>query len=693
MPRLILLLAISFIRCSCVLAQTARTEQPDQITVTSPSGKIRAELNLDAETGNLKYSIERDGKRLIDPSSFDVRLDGLGSIAAGASIQNVTEREVDQSSDLLWGKSSRLRDHYRSAMIRLTSKSGIHWDIELRAYEDGVALRYAFPKQELLREFVIEGESTEFRLAGDPSILFMTLDHFKTSHEATYERKPLSELPENKLIAVPLLAVWSDGSAAAITEARLRDFAGMYLEKKPSPSGRGKGEGSPVQGAPSPRPSPAGRGSVLQTRLAPLPERDNAVVAARAPHWSPWRVILIADHAGKLLESNLLLCLNDPPEGDFTWLKPGKTTFHWWNGEVEHGPPSTPDANFAIHKKYIDFCARHNIEYHSVISVEGNRPWFVQRDPGFHDLPHADTDILTPRPDIDLPRILDYAKQKGVEIRFWVHWKPLSEKLDEAFAQYERWGIKGLMVDFMDRDDQEMVRWQERVLRAAARHKLHIQFHGSYKPTGEQRTFPNLFNREGVLNLEYLKWSDTCSPPHTVNVAYTRGLTGQVDYHLGGFRHASRSEFQPRDEQPSVLGTRAHHLALYVVFENPMPMMADIPSNYEGQPGFDFLVDVPTTWDETRFVAGEAGEYVVVARRSGENWYLGGITNWTSRKVSLPLDFLGDGKFEATLYQDVSDDSEKPNELHIETRAVDAQTNLNVILASGGGIAAVFGPE
>ncbi|HEX2474868.1 MAG TPA: glycoside hydrolase family 97 catalytic domain-containing protein, partial [Lacipirellulaceae bacterium] len=434
---------------------------------------------------------------------------------------------------------------------------------------------------------------------------------------------------------------------------------------------------------------PEGIGSNLQTRLAPLPERDNAVVAAGTPHWSPWRVVLVADHAGKLLESNMLLCLNDPPEGDFSWLQPGKTTWPWWNGTIEHGPPSTPELNFAIHKHYIDFCAEHGIAYHAISSVAEDRPWYAQRDPGFA-WPHADTDILKARPDIDLPRILEYAATKGVGIRLWVNWRPLADHLEEAFALYERWGVKGLMVDFMDRDDQEMVQWQERVLRAAAKHKLHIQFHGSYKPTGEQRTFPNLFNREGVLNLEYLKWSDVCSPAHSVNVAYTRALAGQVDYHLGGFRHATRSAFQPRDDRPTVLGTRAHHLALYVVFENPMPMLADIPSAYEGQPGFEFLVEVPTTWDETRFVAGEAGEYVVIARRSGKKWYVGGITNWTVRKIALPLDFLGDGKFEATIYQDVSDDGEKPNELRIETQAVNSKTQLDLTLASGGGVAAVF---
>jgi alpha-glucosidase len=249
------------------------------------------------------------------------------------------------------------------------------------------------------------------------------------------------------------------------------------------------------------------------------------------------------------------------------------------------------------------------------------------------------------------------------------------------------------MIDFMDRDDQQMVEWQEKVLHAAARHKLHIQFHGSYKPTGEQRTFPNLFNREGVLNLEYLKWSDSCSPPHNVNVAYTRLLCGQVDYHLGGFRAASRAKFRPRDLMPLVLGTRCHQLALYVVYENPMPMLADVPAAYEDQPGFDFLVDVPTTWDETKFVAGEVGEFVVVARRSGTSWYVGGITNWMPRDLSLPLDFLGEGEFRARLHLDSSRDGEQPNELRLETRDLSAERPLKVELASGGGFTAVLQPK
>lgn len=652
-----------------VAAFNAAETLADQIAVVqSPDGKIVLRLKPGAGEHGLRYSVERNGKEVVEPSPLDVRVSSLGWIAKEAAIQDVKQNTIDETSELSWGKARRLRDHCSAATVRLRNARGIEWNVELRAYDEGVAFRYGFPEQQQLPDVTIDDEATEFRLAGDPTMLFLPLDGFTTSHEGLYQRKPLSKLPTDKLMEMPLLATWPNGNAAAITEARLRDFAGMYLVAERAA---------------------AGRVEVLRGRLSPLPGNKGACVVGRTPLWSPWRVILLGNPAGQLIESNLLACLNEKADSDFSWVAPGKTTFHWWNGTVEHGPPSTPESNFAIHKRYIDFCAANHIAYHSVISVAGNRPWYVQGDPPGFD-PRPDTDILTPRPDLDLPRILAYAKEKGVGIRFWVYWKPLSEKLEEAFATYERWGVKGLMIDFMDRDDQEMVEWQEQVLRAAAKHKLHIQFHGSYKPSGEQRTYPNLFNREGVLNLEYLKWSKDCDPQHCIDVAYTRSLAGPTDFHLGGFRSVSRAKFEPRDERPLMLGTRCHQLALYVVYENPMPMVADSPEAYEGQAGFDFLVDVPTTWDETRFVAGEPGEYVVIARRSGTKWYLGGITNWTRRELTIPLEFLSDGNFQARIYMDGSLDEEKPNVVRMDQRKVTSAVPIQVSLAPGGGIAAVF---
>jgi alpha-glucosidase len=648
------------------LAAATHADDVHNIEVESPNGRQRVAVHVSDD--GVRYSIQ-DGKRvLIEPSPIVVQLNGTGPLTSGATVERMTRDEVDETSELPWGKSSRIRNHYRGATARLKGGRDVQWDLEVRAFDDGIALRYGIPKQGGFTDFAITDENIEFRLAGDPGVMYTTCDGFTTSHEALYERKPLSQLPAKTLFDKPLLAMWSDGQAAAITEAGLRYFAGMYLERS------------------------SGAGDALRTRLSLLPEDAAVLVKSKTPRWSPWRVVLIGNSAGQLIENDVLLCLNEPAEGDYSWLKPGKTTFHWWNGTVENGSPSTPETNFAIHKKYIDFCAKHGIEYHSVISVEGNRPWFVQRDPGFA-APNPDTDILHARPDIDLPRILEYAKEKGVGIRFWVNWKPLSEHLDEAFAQYERWGIRGLMVDFMDRDDQQMVEWQERCLQAAARHKLHIQFHGSYKPTGEQRTYPNLFNREGVLNLEYLKWSDLCTPEHAVNVAYTRALAGPVDFHSGGFRAAPRDKFEARELMPWVMGTRCFMLALYVVFENPMPMVADEPSVYEGQPGFEFVADVPTTWDETRFVTGEVGEYIVTARRSGDSWYLGGITNWTARTLDVPLKFLGDGDYEAMLYVDQTSNGEDPNGLNVEKKTVTSRETLDVTLSSGGGVAAVFRPK
>jgi alpha-glucosidase len=228
------------------------------------------------------------------------------------------------------------------------------------------------------------------------------------------------------------------------------------------------------------------------------------------------------------------------------------------------------------------------------------------------------------------------------------------------------------------------------MLKSAARHKLHIQIHGSSKYSGEQRTFPNLFNRECVLNLEYLKWSNLCTPAHSVNVAYTRALAGPVDFHLGGFRFVSRAEFRPRDRAPMVMGTRCHNLALYVVYENPMPMVADAPTAYEGQTGFEFITEVPTTWDETRFLAGEPGEYVVLARRKGKDWYLGGITNWTAREIEVPLAFLASGVFDATLYVDGSMDESQPNAITQQRQRVSAKSPLYVSVAPGGGFVVVL---
>jgi alpha-glucosidase len=638
------------------------------VSVRSPDGKnvITVEHLGTKDRNSLTYSIERDGKKVVDSSAIRVVLSGKGQVAEGARLRELKEDRLDETFSPLWGKSRIVRNVFSEVQLRLESSTGILWDLELRAYDDGVAFRYGFPDQEGISDFVLGEESTEIRMEGNPSVLYLPLPSFTTPHENLYEHKLYSELPEETLIDTPFLAVWPDGPSAVLTEARLRDFAGMYLQRIP-------GEVSPTLGV----------------VLSPLPSQPEARVIGRTPHWSPWRVMLLADEAGQHLESNLLVCLNDPPQGDFSWIRPGKSTWHWWNGTAEEGLPFPCGMNYETHKHYIDFCARHGIAFHAVVADD--RPWYQQSTADF--APGPDTDILTPRPELELSKILAYAEQRGIGIRLWVHWLALNERLEEAFTRYEEWGIRGLMVDFLDRNDQEMVLFCERVLESATRHKLHIQFHGSYMPSGEHRTFPNLFNREGVLNLEYLKWSARCTPQHNIDVAYTRNLAGPTDYHLGGFRAVPADRFQPRNIMPNILGSRCHHLAMYVVYENPMPMVCDTPSSYEGQAGFDFLKQVPTTWDETRFLRGQEGEFVVMARRKDRTWYLGGMTNDVGRKISVPLHILGPGEYEAEIFVDGSLSGDEPNAIRLERQAVTAGISLEVTMAPGGGFVAVIHPK
>ncbi len=657
-PQPLIIRSAIFAICICgltALAETVETVSPDAANTIQVTG-----IGEGADRLGIRFS--HAGRTALELSNMNIGLEGPGELSGAAQLIDVERARQEQSFTLPWGKSSKVVARAFRATIRLRDAEGIEWEIELAAFDDAVAYRYGLTKQSKLDTFTITHESADVRFNGVPTIHYTALSKFTNDHEAEFHRDELTGVM-GPLIDLPLLAVWPDGFAAGITEARVRDFPNMYLE-----------------------PSLDLDSELLHTRLSPLPGNDAACVTGRTPHVSPWRVVQLGDSAGEMLESNVLLFLNDRPQAEFSWVKPGKTTWHWWNGTFEHPPGTNPGMNFESHKRYIDFCAANGIAYHAVIA--DMRPWHVQSGDGFS--PKPDTDILTPRPELELPKIIEYARERGVGIRLWLHWKAIGDQLEEAFQRYEDWGIAGLMIDFLDRDDQEMVDFSDRVLESAARHKLHIQFHGSYKPSGEQRTFPHLFNREGVLNLEYLKWSKRCTPPHNIEAAYVRQLAGPMDYHLGGFHSISNANFVAQNENPYVLGTRCHHLAMYVVYENPMPQVCDTPEAYEGQTGFDFIVDVPTAWDETRFVTGVAGDYIVMARRKGTAWYVGGMTNWTPRKLEVPLDFLAPGTYTARVYIDGSMDQEEPNAISVETKTVNAGTTLPIEMAPGGGFAAII---
>jgi alpha-glucosidase len=659
--------ALSALAC---LVSAGALQANEPLVVSSPDGRIELQIpaaHSSPQDHRPDFQIRFRGQALLEGK---LGLSVHGSNLLEKAVQKKSaRRRSDSTYRVPFGKSNPVRDQFNEMTLDIETSADPVRKIQVifRVYDDGVAFRHVIPQQAGVETVEITDEPDRFQLVGNPQTWPLYRENYTTSHEGLYASERLSTMAINRLIDLPLLAEYDDGVSLALTEANLRNYAGMYL----------KAEGD-------------GKQRRLRCDLSPLPGSKEVKVRARLPLSSPWRVILIGTSPGRLIESNLILNLNEPiAVADTSWLKPGKTTWYWWNGPYQEPVDFTIGLNWETMKHYIDFCDRNGITSHSIMSTVDEFPWYHQSQNGY--APGPDSDITKPRTGLDMERVMAYARSKNVGIRLWVHWKPLSEHLEDAFAQYEKWGVQGLMVDFLDRDDQEMVLFAEHVLQSAVRHHLQIHFHGVWKPTGLQRTYPNLMNHEGVLNLEYLKWGDECAPPHNVTVAFTRMLAGPMDYHLGGFRSANRDQFKPTVFKPSVLGTRCHHLAMYVVFENPMPMVCDAPTAYEGQPGFDFIRQVPTTWDETRVLNGKVGNYIVVARRKGADWYLGAMTDWTPRVLEVPLNFLARGRYSVDAWADVAG-SEDPNRLGFNKRTVNTTEKLELRLNSGGGQAICIRP-
>jgi alpha-glucosidase len=650
-----ILFITSFFFCSSITAQK-------KVQLASPDGNIVFTL---ATNENIpSYSVMYKRSRLIENSSLNLDIEGQGMLQKTFISKTTLTKDVNENYTLVVGKASRVNNHYRQVIISLADKinKDNKIDIEVRAFNDGVAFRYLFPKQKVNTSLTLLDEQTQFKFTGDPIVKALPLPNFTTSHEGFYITMPLSKVKEDTLLDIPALFQFPNNTFMAITEAALLDYAGMYLIK---------------------------RNGILTSQLSPLPNQQSIKVKATLPHKSPWRVLLISDRVGALIESNIITSLNEPCAIKNTdWIKTGTTTFPWWNGTII--PDSVKGGNnFETNKYYIDFCAANNIKYHTEVEYGGHE-WYTNDGEGYQ--PGNNFDVTKPVDGLDMKQICDYAKSKGVGVRVWVHWKALYPKLDTAFAIFEQWGLSGMMVDFMDRDDQEMVNIQTEILQKAAAHHLHIQFHGAYKPTGLQRTYPNEFTREGVMNYEYDKWEKYMTPDKDMDIPFTRMLAGSTDYHLGGFRALPESKFIVQDKRPYVMGTRCHMLGMYVVLENYQGMMCDYPDAYIGEPGFEVLQHIPTTWDETHVANAKIDAYISIARRKGNDWYIGTISNHDKHEVKINLSFLKAGKYNATIYSDAADVDINANHLKKEIKQVDNKTTLKINLSQGGGNVIILKP-
>jgi alpha-glucosidase len=639
--------------CCFSLFSMAYSGHPLQLS--SPDNQI--EYGFDIRQGRPGYYISYQGKKLIDFSSLNL-IFKEDSLAGGVELIKSARMDSLEHYTLMTGRSSTVSDRFRqlSVFLRETKTPFREVVLVVRLFNDGVAFRYEFLKP-LGESLELMREESSFQLMGNPFVHALVLDGFENSHEGNYLRRPLRDLPQDSLMDMPMLLAFPDSTYMAITEAALLDYAGMYLVKTKSG---------------------------LLSRLSPLPGKTDFAVVASYPHRSPWRVLLISRRPGRFLETNMITDLAPPCEiKDLSWLKPGKTTFPWWNGNVTADTLNAPGNNFVTQQYYIDFCARSKIEYHSVVEY-GLHQWY--QDDGVSFMPGPHSNVLKPVPGLNMKEVCDYAHSKGVGVRVWVHWQALYPKLDSAFAIFQDWGLSGMMVDFLNRDDQTMVNIQTEILQKAAAHHLHIQFHGAYKPTGLSRTYPNEFTREGTLNYEADKWDPLgVSPDHDLDIAFTRTIAGSTDYHLGGFRAVLPSAFRAQYTRPLVLGTRCHMLAMYVVLENADAMVCDYPEAYEGQPGFEFIQQVPTTWDETRVLSALPDQYLIIARKKEGIWWMGAITGNTKRTLVVSFGFLQDGSWKADLYQDELKTPFNPNGISKKSIVVDQHTTLEIPMAPGGG--------
>jgi alpha-glucosidase len=623
----------------------------------SPDGTNRIALQLGAD-GVPLYSVSRRGAGVLAPSPILLDLDA-DTLGHDLAITGSETARNDSRYPILAGKAAEGRDRYNQLTVHLQERAGARrrMDLVLRAYDSGVAFRTVLPVQPATAAAIVRQERTGFHFPQDYRCWGFNVGRFGSSHEGEFDPVDTARIREHNLFSLPFLC--DTGTAAfALAEADLIDFAGMYL------TGRGDG------------------GAGLQLKLSPSLDDPRVAVRTRigSPIVTPWRVVMLADKAGQLSESTLITDLSSPSRIEDTgWIKPGMASWDWWNGPVIArlpGQRTTTD----VAKAFIDFSAENGLPYAMI-----DEGWYAGAGGGGVRRPGVDVTRWSDA--INLQDVADHARAKKVGLWLWTHWQALDEQMEDALALYEKLGIAGIKVDFMDRDDQWMVNWYTKLLGAAARHHLMVDLHGAFPPRGLARTWPNFLTQEGVMGAEYNKWSRRVTARHDVLLAYTRGLLGPMDYTPGGVRNLAPADFRIRSDLPFVQTTRAHGLSMYVVYLSPLGSVADSPDAYAASPaGFDFIRQVPASWDETRFLAGETGDYIVLARRKGRTWYLGAMNGDTARTVAVPLGFLGKGQVTARLWTD----GDTPDAVRTQTRRMSASDTLELPLAATGGAVAVF---
>lgn len=619
----------------------------------SPSKNICLQVKF---TDKIYYAIDFEGENVMWYSPLSLMLqDGTVLGYHPKLVQSHTE-EVDEVIPTVWG----IRSEVRNAYNQLTLEMEGGYSVVFRAYDDGVAYRF---KTHLDRTIKVMAEEVGFRFLQDHSLVAHVVGDFQTSYEKLYTKYKISEVVEEEFISLPLV-VDTPTCKLAITEADLYDYPGMYIRKL------GNNNRYFLDGLFPAYPTAWEEGGLCQFNLR-VTERANYLAETQGVRDFPWRVVIVAGTDSELADSDMVYKLSRPSVIETDWIKPGKVAWDWFNDWNLIGVDFETGVNNRTYEYYIDFAAEHGLEY-------------VIMDEGWSDV----FDLLLQKPTVDVPHLVQFAAERKVGIVLWCVWHTLDRQMQEALDQFQEWGVKGVKVDFIDRDDQIAIDFYETLARETAKRELLLNIHGCSKPTGLHRTYPNVINYEGVRGNEYNKFDKDETPGHNVDLVFTRMIAGPMDYTPGSMRNSVEGKFFTDFNNPMSHGTRCHQLGMYVVYYSPMQMLCDAPTAYLPYPDIlSFLSEVPVTWDETVVLDGKIGEYVVIARQKGTDWYIGALTDWTEREIEVDLSFLSDKNYQARIFADGINANRQAEDYRVIERTLTRRDRLRLKLKSGGGAA------
>lgn len=617
----------------------------------SPNEKLDAEIEI---APKIIVKIKSKGETVL--SLTDLSMDILGKVpsSAGYTVKKVIRNSVNETiKPVIREKSAMVQNHYNELIIDF--KSG--QSLTFRLFDEGLAYRISTNQKDSL---IILKENLTIQLDVTDSIRFQASKSFSSAWETPYEFKKLAEVEKDELLNLPVLIEKQNGMFVLITESDLFNFPGLWAQ------GTGTSEIATTH-APFPK-KLSYKGSIYGH--GQIAETENFVAKVAGTRNYPWRIFAVEENEEGLISNNMVYLLSPPTAiTDVSWINPGVVMFDWWAKNNVFGVDFKTGVNTEMAKYFIDFCAEKGFRY--FLFDDG---WCPKEN------------LLKEVDGLNIPEVTAYAKEKGVDVMLWVIWSSLQKQWDTAFDQFEKWGIKGIKMDFMNRDDQQMVEFYEAVAKKAAEKKMVVNFHGAYKPSGLNRKYPNVLTREALIEFEYNGWTESDNPEHHNLLPYIRMFTGAMDYIPATMRNSNKHNFRPISDYPMGQGTRAHAMALFVILSSPMTMLPDSPSDYYREKECtDFLTKIPVEWDETRLLQGDISKYTVLSRRSGESWFVGAITNDDERSVELKTDFLKPGKYRIEWIEDGINAGTRASDYQLIEKEITAGEILHLKMAPGGG--------